>query len=167
MEVCLTGRFAKWLFLYCGILIVFLPCYLQAQSAPTITGISSSALVNPFGQPVTILGTSFGASPGSVTFGGVTAAPNSWIDAKIVVPVPAGVAPGFVDVVVTTVNGASSNAKTLKVMPVITGCSPGSGTVGTPVTLTGAGFWTTPGTSTATYNGIPATLSPSSWSNTS
>src|SRR5260370_14740939 len=167
MEVCLTGRFAKWLFLYCGILIVFLPCYLQAQSAPTITGISSSALVNPFGQPVTILGTSFGASPGSVTFGGVPAAPNYWIDTKIVVPVPTGVAPGFVDVVVTTVNGASSNAKTIKVMPVITAYSPGTGVIGTRVTVTGVGFGDTPGTSTVTFNGISATLSPSSWSNTS
>jgi len=167
MEVCLTGRFAKWLFLYCGILIVFLPCYLQAQSAPTITGMSSSALVNPFGQPVTIQGTSFGASQGTVTFGGVPAAPNSWIDTKIVVPVPAGVAPGVVDVVVTTVNGASSNAKTIKVMPVITACSPTTGVIGTPVTLTGAGFGDTPGTSTVTFKGIPATLSSSSWSNTS
>src|SRR5260370_4785794 len=150
MEVCLTGRFAKWLFLYCGILIVFLPCYLQAQSAPTITGMSSSALVNPFGQPVTIQGTSFGASQGTVTFGGVPAAPNSWIDTKIVVPVPAGVVPGFVDVVVTTVSGASSNAKTLKVMPLITAYSPGAGLMGTPGSITGVGVGMTPGTSTVT-----------------
>src|SRR5260370_39457930 len=149
-----------------GLVVIFLrSLYAQAQSAPTITGISSSALVNPFGQPVTILGTSFGASPGSVTFGGVTAAPNSWIDAKIVVPVPAGVAPGFVDVVVTTVNGASSNAKTLKVMPVISGCSPGSGTDGTTGTLSAAVFEATPGTSTMTFHIVPATLSSSSWSN--
>src|SRR5260370_41610848 len=115
LEVCLIERFAKWIF-HCVILIVFLPCYAPAQSAPTITGMSSSALVNPFGQPVTIQGTSFGASQGTVTFGGVPAAPNSWIDTKIVVPVPAGVVPGSVDVVVTTVSDASSNAKTLKVM---------------------------------------------------
>src|SRR5712692_2352249 len=149
-----------------GLLVIFLlSLYAQAQSAPTITGMSSSALVNPFGQPVTIQGTSFGASQGTVTFGGVPAAPNSWIDTKIVVPVPAGVAPGFVDVVVTTVNGASSNAKTIKVMPVITAYSPGTGVIGTPVTLTGAGFGDTPGTSTVTFKGIPATLSSSSWSN--
>src|SRR5260370_32601487 len=139
----------------------------HAQSAPTITSMSSSALVSPFGQPVTILGTNFGTSQGTVTFGGVPAAPNSWIDTKIVVPVPAGVAPGVVDVVVTTVNGASSNAKTIKVMPVITACSPTTGVIVTPVTLTGAGFRHTPGTSTVTFKGIPATLSSSSWSNTS
>src|SRR5260370_24301391 len=139
----------------------------HAQSAPTITSMSSTAMVNPFGMPVTIQGTSFGASPGTVTFGGVSAAPNSWSDTNIVVPVPAGVAPGYVDVVVTNVNGASSNAKTLKVMPVITGYSPGVGTIGTPVTLTGSGFGDTPGSSTVMFNGIPATLSPSSCSNTS
>src|SRR5260370_25573869 len=151
-----------------GLVVIFLrSLYAQAQSAPTITGMSPSALVNPFGQPVTILGTSFGSSPGSVTFGGVPAAPNSWIDTKIVVPVPAGVVPGFMDVVVTTVNGASSNAKTIEVMPIITAYSPGTGVIGTPVTLTGAGFGDTPGTSTVTFNGISATLSSSSWSDTS
>jgi uncharacterized protein (TIGR03437 family) len=43
------------------------------------------------------------------------------------------------------------------VFPELTLISPGSGTTGTTVTLTGTGFSTAPGGTTFTFNGIPAT----------
>ncbi|HXZ42870.1 MAG TPA: IPT/TIG domain-containing protein [Terriglobales bacterium] len=50
-------------------------------------------------------------------------------------------------------------------VPSIIGISPGSGVVGTPVTITGANFGSTQGTSTVTFNGV--TGAPTSWSATS
>jgi hypothetical protein len=146
------------------ILLAFLPAY--AQSAPSITSISPSlGPVSPVGRPVTISGSGFGASPGTVTFGGVAATPNSWSDTSIVVPVPSSLAVGFVDVVVTNASGTASNAVSFKVIPVITGVSPGSATIGTPISLTGTSFGDLQGSSTITFNGV--TASPSTWSNTS
>jgi len=49
--------------------------------------------------------------------------------------------------------------------PSIVGISPGSGVVGTPVTITGTNFGSTQGTSTVTFNGVTGT--PTSWSSTS
>src|SRR5262249_57820190 len=49
--------------------------------------------------------------------------------------------------------------------PTITSLSPGSGAIGTPVTITGTNFGATQGTSTVTFNGTTAT--PTSWSATS
>jgi hypothetical protein len=49
--------------------------------------------------------------------------------------------------------------------PSITGLSPGSGVVGTPVTITGANFGSTQGTSTVTFSGVTGT--PTSWTATS
>jgi hypothetical protein len=139
---------------------------LHAQSAPSITSISPSlGPVSPVGRPVTISGSGFGASPGTVTFGGVAATPNSWSDTSIVVPVPSSLAVGFVDVVVTNASGTASNAVSFKVIPVITGVSPGSATIGTPISLTGTSFGDLQGSSTITFNGV--TASPSTWSNTS
>ena len=46
--------------------------------------------------------------------------------------------------------------------PIITSLSPSSGSTGTPVTITGANFGATPGTSTVRFNGTAAT--PTSWS---
>ena len=49
--------------------------------------------------------------------------------------------------------------------PSITSLSPASGPTGTSVTITGANFGASQGTSTVTFNGVAAT--PTSWSNTS
>jgi hypothetical protein len=48
--------------------------------------------------------------------------------------------------------------------PSIIGISPGSGVVGTPVTITGTGFGSPQGTSTVTFNGVSGT--PTSWNPT-
>jgi hypothetical protein len=163
----LKPRRAVSLLCYSIVLIALFSCYASAQSAPSISSISPTAgPVSPVGSSVTINGANFGATQGSstVTFGGVATTPSSWSNTKIVAPVPSSLAPGFVDVVVT-VNGASSNAQSFLVIPIITGCTPCSGIIGTSVKLTGTSFGDSQGSSTVTFNGTSA--SPSTWSNTS
>jgi hypothetical protein len=73
------------------------------------------------------------------------------------------------DWIATEYNNQSSNSTFLTVgganSPVITSLSSTSGTVGTSVTITGALFGSTQGTSTVSFDGTTAT--PSSWGNTS
>ena len=138
-----------------------------AVAAPGITSISPTVgPVSPVGSAITITGTGFGATQdtSSITIGGVASAPTSWSDSRIVAPVPSSLLPGFADVVVT-VAGVSSNAQSFLVIPVITAASPATAPVGGPVTITGTSFGDTQGSSTVTFNGVPAV--PSTWSNTS
>jgi|GEM_PF-3088335 len=102
------------------------------------------------GGTVTITGQFFDtvSSVGAVTFGGTQAtgytvippvAPST-IGSITVVP-PAHIA-GLVDVQVTNVNGKSaiSTADNYEYFPTVTGVSPTSGTAGTTVAISGAGF---------------------------
>ncbi len=134
-------------------------------SAPSIQLLSPTAAA--IGAMVTIQGAGFQAAQGTstITFNGVPGSPSSWTDAAITVPVPAGATTGNV---VVTVSGVASNAVSFTVlaMPNITSLNPSSGTVGTPVTITGTGFGTTQGTSAVTFNGTTAS-SITSWSATS
>jgi sugar lactone lactonase YvrE len=59
----------------------------------------------------------------------------------------------------------SSTTVSIFAAPTISSITPNSGSIGTVVTISGANFGTTQGSSTVTFNGITAT--PSSWSNTS
>src|SRR3984893_17833570 len=145
------------LFLYCG----------QAHAqAPTITSLSPTSGV--VGSSVTITGTNFGSTQGgssTVKFNGTTATPTSWSATSIVAPVPTGAGTGNV---VVAVGGAASNGVSFTVTapaPTITSLSPTSGVAGTSVSITGANFGVTQGTSTVKFNGTAAT--PTSWSATS
>jgi IPT/TIG domain len=133
-------------------------------TGPSVTGLSPTS--GPVGTSVTITGTNFGASQGTstVTFNGTAATPMSWSATSIVVPVPAGATAGNV---VVTVGGVASNGVVFTVIPPpsITSLNPTSGPVGASVTITGANFGFTIGTSTVTFNGTAAT--PTSWSTTS
>ena len=129
---------------------------------PNINGISpNSGLV---GTAVTITGTNFGAAQGisTVTFNGAAATPTSWSDTSITVPVPTGATTGNV---VVTVSNAASNGVNFIMVPSITSITPATGSGGTPVTITGADFGATQGTSSITFNGTAA--APTSWSDTS
>lgn len=128
---------------------------------PTITSLSPTS--GPTGTSVTVTGTNFGAPQGSstVSFNGSTVVPSSWSSTQIVFSIPAGATTGNV---VVTVNGLPSNAISFTVAapaPSITSVSPTTGSVGAPVTISGANFGATRGTSTVTFNGVPAT--PTSW----
>ena len=131
-------------------------------SAPSITSLSPTS--GAVGTSVTITGTSFGATQGTstVTFNGTAATTTSWSATSIVAPVPSGATTGNV---VVTVGGQASNGVSFTVAPKITSLSPTSGAVGTSVTITGANFGATQGTSTVKFNGTTAT--PTSWSATS
>ncbi|HEY6391662.1 MAG TPA: IPT/TIG domain-containing protein, partial [Bryobacteraceae bacterium] len=132
---------------------------------PNITGISPTS--GPIGTSVTITGTNFGPTVGTiqsfVTFNGIQTRASNWSDTSITAPVPAGAATGNV---IVLVGGVASNAVsfTVTVPPSITGLNPNFGPVGTSVAITGTNFGTTQGSSTITFNGTAAT--PTSWNAT-
>jgi hypothetical protein len=132
---------------------------------PTLTSLSQAS--GPVGMPVTISGTNFGATQGTstVTFNGTAATPTSWNGTSINVPVPGAATTGPV---IVTVGGMASNGLSFTVTvpgPNLTRLTPTSGAVGMPVTIAGANFGTTQGTSTVKFNGTAAT--PTTWAATS
>ncbi len=135
---------------------------LGTTPAPSITGLSpSSGFV---GASVTISGANFGSAQGtsSIRFNGTVATPTSWSASSIVTTVPGGATTGSV---VATVGGVPSNNSPFTVTlpgPGVTSLSPTSGAVGTAVTINGANFGATQGTSSVRFNGTVAT--PTSWS---
>ncbi len=105
------------------------------------------------GSSVQILGQGFGASS-VVSFGGVAAtkkqlAGSTFIQAQV----PAGALTG--KITVTTGSTTLSTIAVFKVTPKITSFSPTSGSVGTPVTITGSGFTQT---TAVAFNGTAATF---------
>ncbi len=131
-------------------------------SSPNITSLSQTS--GPVGTPVTITGSNFGVTTGTVTFNGTAGIPTNWSATSITVPVPVGATTG--DLVVTAA-GVASNAEAFTVTPSpnITSLSQTAGPVGTPVTITGSNFGATQGTSAVTFNGTPGI--PTNWSATS
>ena len=111
------------------------------------------------GAPVTITGTGFGTTTGTVTFNGTSATISNWTDTSIQTSVPTGATTGYV---VVTAGGIASNGALFTVAPRFR-LSVTSGTVNTPVTITGTGFGTTTGT--VTFNGTSATIT--NWTDTS
>ena len=132
---------------------------------PAISNISPTS--GPIGTNVIITGTNFGPTVGTiqsfVTFNGSQTRASNWTDTSITAPVPSGATTGNV---LVNVGGVPSNGVLFTVTPApsITSLSPTSGTVGTSVTITGANFGSSQGTSTVTFNGTAA--SPTSWSAT-
>src|SRR6516164_1292087 len=129
----------------------------NAPPAASLTSLSPT--IGPVGTAVTISGSNFGSvqSTSTVTFGGIGATPATWSTTSIVVPVPAGATTGSV---VVSVGGVGSNALTYTVAavaPTLTSLSPTSGPVGTVVTIAGANFGASQGSSTVTFNGTAAT----------
>jgi hypothetical protein len=131
---------------------------------PTIT--SLNPVSGGVGAPVTITGTSFGATQGSstVTFNGVTATATSWSNTALNATVPAGATTGQI---VVTVRGVASNGSsfTLVSAPSITSLSLTTGAVGASVTITGTNFGATQGSGSVSFNGTAATVT--NWSVTS
>ncbi len=80
------------------------------STSPTVTNLSPAS--GPVGTSVTIAGTNFGTSQGTVTFNGTTAPLTSWNATSIVANVPAGATTGPV---LVTVNGVASNPTTFTV----------------------------------------------------
>ncbi len=129
---------------------------------PGIAGVTPAS--GSVGTPVAISGSLFGLTQGTstVALGGVTVTPTSWGATTILVQVPSAATAGPI---VVTVNGLASNLFPFTVSPGITSLSPAAGPVGTSVTINGSSFGATQGSSTVTFNSVPA--APTAWGNTS
>ncbi len=129
-----------------------------SASRPIISRLDpNSGLVD---ASVTIEGSNFGTSSGTVTFNGTTASTTSWDSDEIQTSVPSGATSG--PVVVRTSGGQSSAGVTFTVTlpaPVISRLDPDSGLVDANVTIEGSNFGTSSGT--VTFNGT--TASTTSW----
>ena len=117
-----------------------------AASPPQVTGISPNSGPTAGGTKVTITGAGFTATS-TVKFGSIAGTGVTFLSSTSLTAVsPAGENPGAVDVIVTTVGGASTTSSsdqfTFVAPPSVTGVSPASGPTagGTTVTITGAGF---------------------------
>ena len=109
---------------------------------------------------VTIEGSNFGTTSGTVTFNGTTAFTTSWDSDEIQTKVPEGATTG--PVVVRTSGGQSSAGVTFTVTipaPVISRLDPDSGPVDTEVRIHGSNFGDRTGS--VTFNGV--TASPNQW----
>jgi len=133
----------------------------NATPGPSISSLNPASGV--VGTSVTIAGANFGATQGTSTvkFGATAATVTSWSAASIVTTVPAGATTGNV---VVTVGGVASNGVSFTVTtpaPSIASLNPASGVVGTSVTIAGANFGATQGTSTVKFGGTTASVT--SW----
>ena len=134
-----------------------------SYAAPTLTSISPAHGPAAGGTPITIFGSSFGASP-TVTIGGINAAFLSVNanETQLLVAAPAGAGTGL-DVVVTDsiTKQSASLAKAFSYdAPVITSLLPSSGPTsgGTLATITGTSFSPNLALDNVTIGGVPATL---------
>ena len=129
-----------------------------SASRPIISRLDpNSGLVD---ASVTIEGSNFGSSSGTVTFNGTTASTTSWASDEIQTKVPSGATTG--PVVVRTSGGQSSAGVSFTVTlpaPVISRLDPNSGLVNSSVTIEGSNFGSQTGS--VTFNGT--TASTTSW----
>ena len=124
--------------------------------SPTITSFSPSS--GRSGTNVVIRGTSF-TNASAVKFGSLNAA-SFTVDsnAQITAVAPNGVVSGAITVIAPA--GQIITSTNFKVLPTVSGFSPGFGATGTNVTVTGANFTGTTGVKfggiTATFSGVTA-----------
>lgn len=133
---------------------------------PVISNLQPPAA--PTGGTVAINGSGFGSYQGSSTvqFNAVAANVSSWSNTSILVTVPSNATSGSVTV---TVGGFVSNSASFTLIEAlsISSISPSLGPIGTPVTISGAGFGATQSNSVLGffYQGAQPTIT--SWSDTS
>jgi hypothetical protein len=136
----------------------------NVDATPVITSISPDSAAA--GTVLTITGTNLGDAQDSifVNFNGTTYPASSANENSLVVTVPAAAYPGTFNLTVS-VNNYSSAGSSFTVIPTpsIQAVSPNVGVSGTPVNISGSYFGDTQGSSTVTFNGVPAT-SITSWS---
>ena len=110
----------------------------------------------PIGSAVTIYGTGYSATPSqnTVTFNGVAATVISSTLTQIATTVPAGATTGPIAVISPAGSAASATAFTIgnSAAPTITGFTPTIGTIGTPVSIDGTNFDTTPSANSVRFN---------------
>jgi RHS repeat-associated protein len=136
----------------------------SSPPAPVISNVAPAAA--PAGTVVTLTGTTFQPVQGNstVTVDGVSATVQSWNETSINVWVPTTLSAGSTSIVVT-VGGQASNGASFAVLPAVTSIYPTSAAVGGSITIYGATFGATQGSSTVYFNGVAAT-SVTNWSTT-
>ena len=130
---------------------------------PTITSVSPAS--GAVTASVTINGSNFGSTQGSVKFGSTAASVSGWNATTITTSVPASASSGNV---VVTASGLNITGPFFTVVPTpnITSVTPNSGTVGAVATIAGSGFGASQGASTVKFfNGAVAQVI--TWSATS
>ncbi len=137
---------------------------ISSPPAPVISSVSPAGA--PVGAVVTLTGTSFQPVQGNstVTVDGVSATVQSWNETAINIFVPTSLSAGSASMVVT-VGGQASNGAGFAALPAVTSIYPMSAAVGGSITIYGATFGATQGSSTVYFNGVAAT-SVTSWSAT-
>jgi subtilisin-like proprotein convertase family protein len=121
-------------------------------NGPTLT--SFAPTTGAPGTTVVLTGTNLTGTTG-VAFAGTPAASFTVNSAtQITAVVPAGAASGPISVIGPNGNTATATSFQTTPPPTITSASPGSGQVGTPVTITGTNLT---GATSLTFGGIPAT----------
>ena len=122
---------------------------------PTITGFNPGT--GPVGTPVTITGTNFTGATAVTFFNGVVATYTVTDSQHISTTVPAGATTGVIKVTAggQTATSSTSFTVTTPPPPTIGSFSPGSGPVGTPVTITGTNF--TGASAVTFFNAVGAT----------
>jgi RHS repeat-associated protein len=129
---------------------------------PFVGSLSPSA--GPVGTSVTIGGSSFGTTQGTVTFNGVAAASiTSWANTQIVATVPTTVTTGPV-IVTASSTPSNSTVSFTAFNPVITSLAPPAAETGGLIDINGSGFGPPYSGGTVQFNGIAAQLN--SWSDT-
>ena len=134
------------------------------SSANFTVTVPQIGMLNPgYGAPaalIVITGTGFGATQGNsyVTINGAVCGVTAWSDTSIIIRVPSNASSGNV---VVKVSGEASNGApfTFYAYPAISSVSPGSGAVGTLVTITGSNLLDGGDNATVTFNGTPAVIS--------
>jgi YD repeat-containing protein len=122
-----------------------------AANIPAVTEFTPDR--GPVGTVVTVVGASFGATPGAntVRFNGTLASVSSASATQLVATVPAGATTGAISVQTTAGTGTSAQSFTVTGSatglppPTVSGISPASGIVGASITISGTNFNTTPG----------------------
>jgi YD repeat-containing protein len=130
-------------------------------AAPTVSTLTPNT--GATGSAIVIAGTNFRSSQGSstVTFNGVAATATSWSTSSITATVPSTATTGNV---VVTVGGQASTGVVFTVTsaPSISTLTPGTGAVGSSITIAGSNFGPSQGNGSVKFNGTAATVT--SWS---
>jgi hypothetical protein len=120
-------------------------------ATPSISSLSPTT--GAVGASVTIGGSNFGSTQGSgtVKFNGTAGTVSSWSASSIVATVPSGATTRNV---IVNASGVNANGVSFTVVsaPSISSLTPSTGAVGASVTIAGANFGSTQGTSTVKFN---------------
>ncbi len=97
------------------------------------------------GQPLQLLGIGFGNSAGTILFDGQPVTPINWAAGNVAFEVPTNLAAGQYDVILTDVDGDSTQTLSYVVRPWIASVSPIESSPGTEVVIRGDALGTSPG----------------------